>query len=84
MINEIEKRELRNREARLRRAAAKKDMFIKKQNIHINNGGYHIKIISYNIGVCNEELNNIIIYGCDQNGCGAVSIEEAEEFVRKC
>ena len=72
--------ELRNREARLRRSAAKKGLFIRKRKWRIYCGS----IYEYNEyqGYCVGFLRlNIIIFGGDSNDLFLPTLEEAEEFV---
>ena len=73
------KKELRNRESRLRREASSKGLFIKKRKWHKNYSPYSYKSIDgYCIGI--EKLG-LILWGEDEVGMNAPTLEEAEAIV---
>jgi len=73
-------KELRNREARLRRAAYKKGLFIRKRKWRIYYGS--IYEYSEHQGYCvgDYRLGFLILQG-DPYGISLPTLEEAEEFV---
>lgn len=74
-------RELKNREERLRRAAAKKGLFIKKRKWRLYYSQYNYKSFDgYCVGICE---NGLIVFGEDEVGINAPTLEQAEELVAK-
>jgi len=78
----VEKNELRNREQRLRRAASKKGLYIKKGKCYINYSQYDREVLTgYSVGILEYGL---LVAGFDSFNQHTFSIEEAEEYVANC
>ena len=76
------KNELRNREQRLRRAASKKGLYIKKGKCYINYSQYDREVFTgYSIGILEYGL---LVAGFDEFNQHTFSIEEAETYVSNC
>ncbi len=71
--------ELRNRESRLRRAAEKKGLFIKKRKWRLYYSQYSYE--SYDGYCIGTEENGLIIWGENENGMFSPTLDEAEEIV---
>ena len=73
-------RELRNREARLRRAATKKGLFIRKRKWKVYYGSIYSddSFDGYSVGI---RQYGVIVWGLDEVGMNAPTLEEAEEIV---
>lgn len=73
------KNDLKKREARLRRAAEKKGLFIKKRKWRRYYSQYSYESFD---GYCVGKIElGLIIWGEDTNGLNAPTLEEAEEIV---
>ncbi len=72
-------KELRTREARLRRLAAKKGLFIRKRKWRLYYTQYSYE--SYDGYCIGNQDTGLIIYGENEMGLYAPTLEEAEEIV---
>ncbi len=72
-------KELRNREDRLRRLAEKKGLFIRKRKWRLYYSQYSYE--SYDGYCIGNQETGLIIYGENESGLYAPTIEEAEEIV---
>ena len=74
-------KELRNREARLRRRAKAKGLYIQKRRWRLYYTEYSYEsYIGYCVGL---EEHGLIVYGADSNGLNMPTLEEAEAFVEE-
>ncbi len=71
--------ELKNREARLRRAAKKKSLFIKKRKWKLYYSQYCYE--SYDGYCIGNQETGLIIWGENENGMFSPTLDEAEKIV---
>ena len=76
----MKNREIANREQRLRRAAAKKGLYIKKRKwrIYYDSHDVYSEYQGYCVGI---QQTGLIVWGGNSNGLFLPTLEEAEEIV---